>query len=197
MTRPIGSPTPASSTHRSRWRRSRATGSSSAPGSVRGGQGGAAAGAEERPAQHRVVDLVHVGHVSRRHRRHAQDDALVSHRRADDVAGRTRPARGREARRCRCDRAKPGRLLEAGHRRTRVHADACVIVPGARDASSARCCAQRYALEGGRVIARDGQALVRLERVDLGNERYALSPHETDKLGARIVRLLNRRGVSR
>ena len=49
---------------------------------------------------------------------------------------------------------------------------------------------QRYALEGGRVIARDGQALVRLERVDLGNERYALSPHETDQLAARIVRLL-------
>lgn len=53
----------------------------------------------------------------------------------------------------------------------------------------------RYALEGGRVIVRDGQAVVRLERVDLGNERYALSPHETDELAARIVRLLNRRGA--
>lgn len=49
----------------------------------------------------------------------------------------------------------------------------------------------RYALEGGRVIVRDGQAVVRLERVDLGDERYALSPHETDELAARIVRLLN------
>ena len=52
-----------------------------------------------------------------------------------------------------------------------------------------------YALEGGRVIVRDGQPVVRLERVDLGDQRYALSPHETDELAARIVRLLNRRGV--
>lgn len=50
----------------------------------------------------------------------------------------------------------------------------------------------RYALDGGRVTVRDGQAVVRLERVDLGDERYALSPHETDELAARIVRLLNR-----
>jgi hypothetical protein len=53
----------------------------------------------------------------------------------------------------------------------------------------------RYALEGGRVIVRDGQAVVRLERVDLGDERYVLSPHETDELAARIVRLLNRHGA--
>ena len=53
----------------------------------------------------------------------------------------------------------------------------------------------RYALEGGRLILRDGQAVVRLERVDLGDERYVLSPHETDELAARIVRLLNRRGA--
>lgn len=51
----------------------------------------------------------------------------------------------------------------------------------------------RYALDGGRTIARDGQPLVRIERVDLGDSRYALSPHETDQLGARIVGLLNRR----
>jgi len=55
--------------------------------------------------------------------------------------------------------------------------------------------AQRYALEGGRVIVHDGQPLVRLERVDLGDSRYALSPHETDELAAKIVRLLNRRGA--
>lgn len=53
----------------------------------------------------------------------------------------------------------------------------------------------RYVLEGGRVIARDGQPLVRLERVDLGDSRYALSPHETDELGARLVQLLNARGA--
>jgi hypothetical protein len=52
----------------------------------------------------------------------------------------------------------------------------------------------RYMLDGGRVIARDDQPIVRLERVDLGDARYILSPHETDELGARIVRLLNRRG---
>jgi len=53
----------------------------------------------------------------------------------------------------------------------------------------------RYGLDGGREIVRDGEALVRLERVDLGDGRYALSPHETDQLGARIVRLLNKKGV--
>jgi hypothetical protein len=53
----------------------------------------------------------------------------------------------------------------------------------------------RYALDGGRVVARDGQPLVRLERVDLGDDRYALSPYETDEMAAKIVRLLNRRGA--
>lgn len=53
----------------------------------------------------------------------------------------------------------------------------------------------RYGLDGGRTIVRDGEALVRLERVDLGDGRYALSPHETDQFGARIVRLLNKKGV--
>ncbi len=53
----------------------------------------------------------------------------------------------------------------------------------------------RFAVDGGRTIVRDGEALVRIERVDLGNERYALSPHETDKLTQRIVRLLNKHGA--
>ena len=53
----------------------------------------------------------------------------------------------------------------------------------------------RYAVDGGRTIVRDGDAIVRLERVDLGDARYALSPHETDKLTQRIVRLLNRHGA--
>jgi hypothetical protein len=65
------------------------------------------------------------------------------------------------------------------------------MVKGTRDAAKRG----RYALDGGRVIVRDGQPLVRIERVDLGDARYALSPHETDELGARIVRLLNRRGA--
>lgn len=55
--------------------------------------------------------------------------------------------------------------------------------------------ASRYALDGGRTIVRDGEALVRLERVDLGNERYALSPHQTDQFGHRLVRLLNKHGA--
>lgn len=53
---------------------------------------------------------------------------------------------------------------------------------------------QKYTIEGGRVILRDGQPLVRLERVDLGDSRYVLSPADTDALTAKLVRLLNRRG---
>ena len=53
----------------------------------------------------------------------------------------------------------------------------------------------RYAVDGGRTIVRDGEAILRIERVDLGNERYALSPHETDKLTQRIARLLNKHGA--
>jgi hypothetical protein len=67
-------------------------------------------------------------------------------------------------------------------------------LPAAKRTRDARG-AGRYALDGGRVIARDGQPLVRLERVDLGDDRYALSPYETDELAAKIVRLLNRRGA--
>jgi hypothetical protein len=55
---------------------------------------------------------------------------------------------------------------------------------------NARSRSQRYALEG-RTILKDGQAIARLDRVDLGNERYAISPHETDVLAARVVGLLN------
>jgi hypothetical protein len=67
-------------------------------------------------------------------------------------------------------------------------------LPAAKRTRDARR-AGRFALDGGRVIARDGQPLVRLERVDLGDDRYALSPYETDELAAKIVRLLNRRGA--
>jgi len=67
-------------------------------------------------------------------------------------------------------------------------------LPAAKRTRDARG-ASRYTLDGGRVIKRDDQPLVRLERVDLGDERYALSPYETDELAAKIVRLLNRRGA--
>ena len=62
---------------------------------------------------------------------------------------------------------------------------------GTRDAAPK----QRFTLEGGRTILRGGEAIVRIERVDLGDARYALSPFETDQLAAQIVRLLNKHGA--
>jgi hypothetical protein len=59
----------------------------------------------------------------------------------------------------------------------------------ARNARRARGSA-RYAREG-RTILRDGEALIMIERVDLGDQRYAITPHETDVLVAELVRLLN------
>ena len=67
-------------------------------------------------------------------------------------------------------------------------------LPAAKRTRDARR-AGGYVLDGGRVIVREGQPLVRLERVDLGDDRYALSPYETDELAAKVVRLLNRRGA--
>ncbi len=58
---------------------------------------------------------------------------------------------------------------------------------GARNARRAR-----YGREG-RTILRDGVPVVHVERVDLGDQRFAISPHEADVLTARIVRLLNAR----
>jgi len=54
-----------------------------------------------------------------------------------------------------------------------------------------RQAAARYALEGGRTIVREGQPIVTLQRVDLGDGRHAISPHETDRLARQIVDLLN------
>ncbi len=51
----------------------------------------------------------------------------------------------------------------------------------------------RYSREG-RTILRDGQPVVHLERVDLGDHRFAMTPHETDVLAQRVVDLLNRSG---
>jgi hypothetical protein len=50
--------------------------------------------------------------------------------------------------------------------------------------------ADEYALED-RTILRDGEEVMKLSRVDLGDERYATSPYEFDRLARRIVRLLN------
>ncbi len=73
-------------------------------------------------------------------------------------------------------------------------ADQATALPAARRPRGAGSTG-RFTVDGGRTIVRDGEALVRIERVDLGNERYALSPHETDKLTQRIVRLLNKHGA--
>ncbi len=53
---------------------------------------------------------------------------------------------------------------------------------------------QRFTREG-RTILRGGEPIVRVERVDLGDQRYALSPHHADLLTERIVRLLNAHGA--
>lgn len=53
---------------------------------------------------------------------------------------------------------------------------------------------KRFALEG-RTISRDGEPILQLERVDLGDARYAISPHHADLLAQRIVRLLNQHGA--
>ncbi|MBL9012631.1 MAG: hypothetical protein JNL83_00550 [Myxococcales bacterium] len=52
----------------------------------------------------------------------------------------------------------------------------------------------RYTREG-RTILRDGVAIVYVDRVDLGDARYAISPHEADRLVERVVRLLNAGGT--
>lgn len=59
---------------------------------------------------------------------------------------------------------------------------------GTRDAARSA----RYSLEG-RTILRDGEAILHLERVDLGDERYAITPHAADVLAQQIVDLLNGR----
>ncbi|MGE0397223.1 MAG: hypothetical protein AB7T06_10925 [Kofleriaceae bacterium] len=64
-------------------------------------------------------------------------------------------------------------------------------LPGTPPRGSAR--GPRFTHEGRRIL-RDGEAILYLDRVDLGNQRFALSPHEADLMTDRIVRLLNRKG---
>lgn len=59
----------------------------------------------------------------------------------------------------------------------------------ARNARPARRAA-RYTREG-RTISRDAEAVLLIERVDLGDRRYAITPHEADVLVEQIVGLLN------
>ena len=83
-------------------------------------------------------------------------------------------------------------ILTSAAQSFREDEDEAEPLPATKRARDARG-AGRYVLDGGRVITRDGQPLVCLGRVDLGNDRYVLSPYETDELAAKIVRLLNRR----
>jgi len=46
----------------------------------------------------------------------------------------------------------------------------------------------------GRTILRDGAPVLHLERVDRGDQHYAITPHEADQLAQRVVDLLNGRG---
>jgi len=53
-----------------------------------------------------------------------------------------------------------------------------------------RQAAPRYTRDG-RTIVRDGQPIVTVTRADLGDQRFAISPYETDRLTEQIVDLLN------
>lgn len=74
----------------------------------------------------------------------------------------------------------------------RFRTDRAEPLPGVTHRDAAKT--KRYSLEG-RTIFRDGEAIARLDRLDLGDQRYALSPHETDRLAERLVRLLNQHGA--
>jgi len=52
----------------------------------------------------------------------------------------------------------------------------------------------RFTTDGRRIL-RDGAPMVLVERIDLGDESYALTPAQTDQLVKRIVHLLNRYGM--
>ncbi len=67
-------------------------------------------------------------------------------------------------------------------------------MPARRKPRGASRTTKRYTREG-RTIVRDGEPIVYVDRVDLGNERYAISPHHADRLTERMVRLLNRHGA--
>ncbi len=68
--------------------------------------------------------------------------------------------------------------------------EAGLVAAARRNARKRRAVETRYTREG-RTILRDGEPIVRIERVDLGDQRYAISPHETDLLSHQIVDLLN------
>ena len=95
------------------------------------------------------------------------------------------------------------RCRAAGHAQLVLAADApsgaCVALADALNRAgvtvasahrNARRTAPGYTRDG-RTIVRDGQPIVMISRVDLGDQRFAITPYETDQLVAQIVDLLN------
>jgi hypothetical protein len=76
----------------------------------------------------------------------------------------------------------------------RFRAERAETLPGGSHPRDAARATDRYTLEG-RTILRDGEQILYVDRVDLGDARYAVSPHHADLLTARMVRLLNRHGA--
>lgn len=64
-------------------------------------------------------------------------------------------------------------------------------LPRSRRRRGAARTARRYTTEGRRIL-RDGEPILYVDRVDLGDQRYAISPHHADLLTERMVRLLNK-----
>jgi hypothetical protein len=76
----------------------------------------------------------------------------------------------------------------------RFRTDRAETLPGGAQQPRGARATERYTREG-RTILRDGERIVHVDRVDLGDERYAISPHHADLLTDRMVRLLNRHGA--
>lgn len=76
----------------------------------------------------------------------------------------------------------------------RFRADRAETLPGGSHPRDAARATDRYTLEG-RTILRDGEQILYVDRVDLGDARYAISPHHADLLTARMVPLLNGHGA--
>jgi hypothetical protein len=77
---------------------------------------------------------------------------------------------------------------------TTALSEASVPIATRRNAGGRRSAARgrpRYALEGGRRILRDGIPIVDVARVDRGDHRFGITPHEADVLVRQIVDLLN------
>ncbi|MCB9507854.1 MAG: transglycosylase SLT domain-containing protein [Kofleriaceae bacterium] len=121
-----------------------------------------------------------VGRVARYLEHHGITDLTI------DLVSRTARTAGASKHLSNAAKVRWCKGVAALYQRERRHAAASASAT--RNAARGR----RWSREG-RTILRDGVALVRIERVDLGDQRYAINPHETDVLTQQIVNLLNRR----